>query len=257
VPRDFFRLALVSKTYQSAVKAATPAYFKQIAQSLNWGLIDSDEIKMRYLEVLKILNPSFLQKNNPGKIKLSSSINEIPQACREREMDFLTFANKIRRESNISELLEFSNFEEAKKRIDKNSARFLNITALSLESMGLFSIPKEIGYLKNLRILYVGFNKLETLPPEIGDLKNLKWLYANSNKLETLPAELGKLKNFTKLHMPNNPLTKLPAEIRQLVDLERGHLSGTQLKTLQNLLLAQKAMADAVAEVDQIANKNP
>ena len=60
----------------------------------------------------------------------------------------------------------------------------MNITRLDLApSYRLTKLPPQIGDLKKLEYLSLGFNKLTTLPPQIGKLENLRVLHLNNNKL--------------------------------------------------------------------------
>lgn len=61
-----------------------------------------------------------------------------------------------------------------------------NTETLDLRSCFITSLPKEIGNLKNLRELNVGFNRLTSLPKEIYSLPKLKKLYLKYNPLEKL-----------------------------------------------------------------------
>ncbi|MDI7238051.1 leucine-rich repeat domain-containing protein, partial [Leptospira santarosai] len=74
----------------------------------------------------------------------------------------------------------------------------------------LWTLPKEIGKLQNLRDLDLSSNQLMTLPKEIGKLQNLQKLNLTRNRLANLPEEIGKLQNLQELHLENNQLTTLP-----------------------------------------------
>ncbi|MEX1027051.1 MAG: hypothetical protein WD049_03450 [Candidatus Paceibacterota bacterium] len=57
---------------------------------------------------------------------------------------------------------------EALVRIE--ACRTLEDDALDLSTLGLATLPPEIGQLKTLRKLDLSHNQLSTLPPEIGQL---------------------------------------------------------------------------------------
>lgn len=65
-----------------------------------------------------------------------------------------------------------------KIRIKDNRVVYLNLFGL-----GLKELPKEIGALENLIILYIPSNQIANLPKEIENLKELKELYASNNPL--------------------------------------------------------------------------
>ena len=80
----------------------------------------------------------------------------------------------------------------------------------------LTSIPKEIGKLKKLEIIFLGFNKLTSLPDEIGCLPNLEAIYIHSNpNLRIIPRSLDRSGlNITKNrstrfeHIPLRPIVR-------------------------------------------------
>jgi len=74
-------------------------------------------------------------------------------------------------------------------------------------------IPKEIGNLQNLRMLYLSCNQLEFLPPEIGNIKSLKDFSFPYNNLTVLPAEIGLL-DLNSFVFFNNKLVPVVQEYR-------------------------------------------
>jgi Leucine-rich repeat (LRR) protein len=107
-----------------------------------------------------------------------------------------------------------------------------NLQLLDLSHNKLDSLPSEIGKLKKLRQLRLGNNQIASLPSEIGELKNLQWLDLSFNKLDSLPSEIGELKNLQKLDFSFNELASLPSEIKNLQNLKSLCLSGNRLTTL-------------------------
>ena len=59
----------------------------------------------------------------------------------------------------------------------------------------LIKIPKNIGNLINLQVLYLNNNNLKKIQKSIGNLINLQYLYLHHNKLIKIPIS----KNFNKL----------------------------------------------------------
>ena len=73
---------------------------------------------------------------------------------------------------------------------------------------GLTSLPKEIGKLKNLRVLECEGNKLEALPEELSKLQNLEILRLGRNQIKDVSA-LKKMNNLVTLVVDNNRLRTL------------------------------------------------
>lgn len=94
------------------------------------------------------------------------------------------------------------------------------------------NIPPEIGYLKKLRFLSLGFNEIEYLPSEFGLLKNLEDLDLSNNNLKELPKTFGELENLEILDLWDNELTFLPDSFGNLDKSKRINLSENQLNTL-------------------------
>jgi Leucine-rich repeat (LRR) protein len=126
----------------------------------------------------------------------------------------------------------------------------------------LFSLPAEIGQLKNLKELDLHDNQLSTLPAEIGQLTNLTSLDISNNQLSELPAEIWQLKNLTRLWLSDNQLSELPAEIGQLTNLTELVLPYNELSTLPAeigqlteltvLILSDNQLSTLPAEIGQL-----
>tara|TARA_B100002049_G_scaffold144783_1_gene107488 strand:- start:35 stop:556 length:522 start_codon:yes stop_codon:yes gene_type:complete len=95
-----------------------------------------------------------------------------------------------------------------------------NTTEIDLQSDELIGeIPSEIGYLTNLKYLYLAHNQLTgSVPSEIGNLTNLRDLYLDYNQLTgSIPSEIGNLTNLFELGLGNNQLTgEIPESICNL-----------------------------------------
>ena len=105
-------------------------------------------------------------------------------------------------------------------------------TSLDFSWKQLSQLPREIGQLTNLQVLYLSNNQLSQLPREIGQLTNLQSLYLSNNQLRQLPREIGQLTNLQSLDLSNNQLSQLPREIGQLTNLQVLYLSSNRLKQL-------------------------
>ena len=93
-------------------------------------------------------------------------------------------------------------------------------------------IPPEIGNLRALTLLNLGFNLLTgSIPPEIGHLTALTHLNLRCNLLTGgIPLELGNLCSLTILELRSNQLTgAIPIQLGRLKDLDCLSLSGNQL----------------------------
>jgi len=127
----------------------------------------------------------------------------------------------------------------------------MNITRLDLSpSYRLTKLPPQIGDLKKLEYLFLGFNKLTTLPPQIGKLENLRVLHLNNNKLKSLPSTIGKLTKLEKLDLSDNALESLPPQIGLCENLKKLNLDNNKLKTLPKEIIKLR-------NISIVANRNP
>jgi hypothetical protein len=125
-----------------------------------------------------------------------------------------------------------------------------NLTNLETLRLGsrVRSLPRSIGYLKNLKKIYYSsclYGCLRSLPDEIGDLISLEVLDLTGSKVNSLPHTIGNLSNLKELKLPE-VLSNLPDEIGNLTNLEHLHFRGpmstfpsmiTNLKNLRVLNL--------------------
>jgi internalin A len=136
-------------------------------------------------------------------------------------------------------------------------------TGLDLSGLGLTELPREIGELTNLRILYLRRNKISRLPTEIGNLTQLSELSLAANPIKELPAEFWRLKSLKRLWLDETQLPALPAEIGTLSNLTRLALHGNRLATLpaaignlvnlQELYLGTNQLAELPAEIGKLS----
>lgn len=99
-------------------------------------------------------------------------------------------------------------YREATKRI--TDAARENATTLDLSSLGLASVPPEIGSLTALTHLDLDGNELTTLPSEIGTLAALTTIYIQDNRLIELPPEIGSLSALMGLFLHGNASLGIP-----------------------------------------------
>ncbi|MDP4637843.1 MAG: leucine-rich repeat domain-containing protein [Crocinitomicaceae bacterium] len=106
------------------------------------------------------------------------------------------------------------------------------LKVLKLFGNQLDSVSSRIGELVNLEELYIGKNNLTTLPKEIGQLKNLKILSLQYNEIDSLPNEIGGLENLETLWLDQNRLISLPDSIGKLKKLKVLQVRFNRLETL-------------------------
>jgi Leucine-rich repeat (LRR) protein len=148
-----------------------------------------------------------------------------------------------------------------------SNSQFKTLTVLDLEDnfITLEELPKEIGQLQKLEILFLSHNRLVKLPKEIGQLKNLKQLDLSYNSLIELPKEIGQLKNLNYLSLSYNSLVELPKEIGRLQNLKYLYIRNNfleelppeigQLKNLERLYMGNnKALKKLPPEIGQLQN---
>ena len=94
------------------------------------------------------------------------------------------------------------------------------------------AIPAEFGRLENLTVLDASRNALSgSIPTGLGDLANLTLLWLTGNLLSgPIPPELGKLRLLTQLHLTENALTgPIPPELGNLSGLRELRLNHNNL----------------------------
>jgi len=132
---------------------------------------------------------------------------------------------------------------EAMQRMIK--ARRDNSTELSLDGLGLSSIPEQIGDLADLTSLNLNNNRLTTVHARIGNLAALKKLHISYNpQLNMIPEEISNLAALTHLYIFHNQLTTIPEGIVSLPNLERLDLRGN------NQIPPSPALIDRLSELE-------
>jgi Leucine-rich repeat (LRR) protein len=74
-------------------------------------------------------------------------------------------------------------------------------------------LPATIGSLRNLLILNVSNNKLQSLPESIGSCFSLEELQANDNLIEDLPSSVCNLSHLKSLCLDNNNVKQIPMNL--------------------------------------------
>lgn len=106
------------------------------------------------------------------------------------------------------------------------------LRVLRLYGNHIDSIPDRISELTKLEKLYLGRNDLKYIPPSIGELKNLKVFSAQYNEIESLPDEICNLTSLEQLWVNQNELTSLPDSLGKLTNLEILQAKFNQLDSL-------------------------
>ncbi len=107
-----------------------------------------------------------------------------------------------------------------------------HVISLAIVGFDLQSLPKSIGNLRMLSLLYLDHNQLPTLPGWIGKLGNLQMLVLDHNQLASLPEELGLLACLLTLKVDHNHLTSLPESMGKLSALRNLDVSYNRLTTI-------------------------
>jgi hypothetical protein len=151
-----------------------------------------------------------------------------PQPCADYPCDSavvrLILDANGRRDKEVSDVARMSG-----GRIDGLSMQYLGLDTLppvlgrlsALRHLGLDrnelpALPREIGQLTSLVSLQLDNNRLASLPPEIGHLDSLQWLILFSNLLTAVPPTIGRLSSLRYLRLEDNRLAELPEEIGRL-----------------------------------------
>lgn len=109
-------------------------------------------------------------------------------------------------------------------------------TSVNLSKKGLKAIPEEVFENKNIKVLRLFGNEIDSISERIGELENLEKLYLGKNNLTTLPKSIGNLKNLKILSVQYNDITSLPNEIGEMTNLKQITLNQNSLKTLPSTI---------------------
>jgi len=91
----------------------------------------------------------------------------------------------------------------------KTNTEELDLSNNNLEG----SLPAEVRFLQNLKVLDLSNNTFTGVPAEIGQLKNLEVLNLSNNQVTGLPYELGNLSNLKVLNLKGNSYAKADLEV--------------------------------------------
>ncbi|NXV80207.1 LRC18 protein, partial [Atlantisia rogersi] len=136
------------------------------------------------------------------------------------KMGITTFPNCILKLDDVDELDLSRNML---KKIPSSIQKFQKLRWLDLHSNQLEELPAAIGTLQNLFYLNICNNKLTTknLPEELNLLKNLHILNLGLNCLDSIPTSLGALKELKEIGLFDNALTSIPNSVKKLPNLKK------------------------------------
>ncbi|NXL64011.1 LRC18 protein, partial [Chordeiles acutipennis] len=136
------------------------------------------------------------------------------------KMGITTFPKCILKLTDVDELDLSRN---KLKKIPSSIENFQKLRWLDLHSNQLEELPKTIGTLQNLFYLNICNNKLTTknLPEELNLLKNLRILNLGLNCLDSIPTTLGALKELREIGLFDNALTSIPNSVKKLPKLKK------------------------------------
>lgn len=133
--------------------------------------------------------------------------------------------------------------------IPKSVFTLSNIKYLSFHNNCIQILPDCISMLTNLEKLYLSYNKLCLLPNGVSNLIHLNHLYVNVNNLKCVPIWISNLTGLTELSLSDNYLESIPDEISKLTKLNLLHLANKNSpdddledtnETFKNVILRNK-----------------
>ncbi len=145
---------------------------------------------------------------------------------------------------------------------------------LNLSGLRLKSIPSEVAKIKSLEILNLGDNKIKDLRP-LGYLPNLKVIYLDSNQIEfispdffdsldlnvlnlsgnhiqDIPDSISNQKNLRRLFLSSNKISFIPESLSELESLEYFSLGNNQLSFIPSSINKLKNLQSFSAYDNQI-----
>ncbi|NXE10851.1 LRC18 protein, partial [Lophotis ruficrista] len=163
------------------------------------------------------------------------------------KMGITTFPNCILKLADVDELDLSRNML---KKIPSSIQKFQKLRWLDLHSNQLEELPEAIGTLQNLFYLNICNNKLTTksLPEELNLLKNLRILNLGLNCLDSIPTSLGALNELKELGVFDNALTTIPNSVKKLPKLKKLNAKRNPFTDSTE----QEEYADSIKRVDKL-----
>lgn len=113
---------------------------------------------------------------------------------------------------------------------DSIAVFYKELKVLNLENNYIETLPDNIGLLKKLERFYFFGNHINKLPNGIGGLENLKVLDINSANLTELPESIGNLHHLQYLNIMDSDLNSLPDSFGNLESLGYLHVGSIKDK---------------------------
>ncbi len=197
-------------------------------------------------DVLKQLSPSeeeYISRDLVHVNLKSKDLQKIPALCYSSKVQSLDVSNNgdITLPSDFfqttnSQLSSLRMVNIRAKLFPQNVVFARELVSLDLERNFIMNVPQELSRLKNLSILTLRCNKINSLP-ELPP--NLKILDISSNEFEDYPESVNKLSNLLQLGLSYNKLKNLPESINNLKSVKKINISSNYLTyvdiNLQNL----------------------
>jgi len=184
------------------------------------------------------VNLEYLNLSDKRLTKVPSSISELPklQFLDLSGNDFVLLPEQLSNASSLREIRLDRQLKMDKKQVLEVLARLPALTALSLRSDSIQTLPPTIGKLTGLQSLNLGGNPIAELPESMLKLENLNEIYLDGDtKLDLKQAlsVLGKLPDLQVLHLEDNQLKALPENMRDLKQLKELYLARNSIRSLK------------------------
>ncbi|PON38741.1 NB-ARC domain, LRR domain containing protein [Trema orientale] len=142
--------------------------------------------------------------------------------------------NLIRDDSKIRSILLFNIDELNESFVIHLVTKFKLLKVLDFEDAPLRNIPKEIGYLFNLKYLNLKGTPVKRVPKSIGKLQNLQTFNLDQSLVQELPIEIQKLRHLR--HLEVEPIVSTySCDLDRGVRIHEGIGSLEELQTLTSL----------------------